>query len=58
MIEYQNLKLESQNNKTQNTINNLFILLKKYNKSTDLNYIQNSIHKSTNPVELLHILTK
>jgi hypothetical protein len=58
MIEYQNLKLESQNNKAQNSINNLFILLKKYNKSIDLNYIKNSIYKSTNPVELLHILIK
>ena len=58
MIEYQSLKLESQNHKTKETINNLFYLLKKYDKDIDIKYIQNSICKSTNPVELLKILTK
>jgi len=57
MIEYQKLKLESKlNNNTQQTINNLFNLLKQHNKNITLKIIKNSIIKSTNPINLIKII--
>ena len=59
MIEYQNLKLESKySNKYQKTVQDLYLLMKRYNKKISIQSILNNIKKSTNPVELIKIFIK